>query len=50
MKVKALIILYLLINQFLMAQTPLPKHEVRAAWITAVYGLDWPKTKATSAE
>ena len=19
-----------------------PKHEVRAAWITAVYGLDWP--------
>lgn len=25
-----------------------PKHEVRAAWITAVYGLDWPQTKATS--
>ena len=25
-----------------------PKQEVRAAWITAVYGLDWPKTKATS--
>lgn len=25
-----------------------PKREVRAAWITAVYGLDWPKTKATS--
>ena len=19
-----------------------PKHEVRAAWVTAVYGLDWP--------
>ena len=25
-----------------------PKYEVRAAWVTAVYGLDWPKTKATS--
>ena len=28
----------------------MPKHEVRAAWITAVYGLDWPKTRATNAE
>ena len=27
---------------------PSPKHEVRAAWITAVYGLDWPRTKATT--
>ena len=27
-----------------------PKHEVRAAWITAVYGLDWPQTRATSPE
>ena len=25
-----------------------PKHEVRAAWITTAYGLDWPKTKATT--
>lgn len=25
-----------------------PKHEVRAAWVTAVYGLDWPQTRATS--
>ncbi len=33
----------------LSAQT-LPKHEVRAAWITAVYGLDWPQTKATTPE
>lgn len=22
-----------------------PKHEVRAAWVTAVYGLDWPRTR-----
>ena len=26
-----------------------PKQEVRAAWLTTVYGLDWPRTKATSA-
>lgn len=25
-----------------------PKYEVRAAWITTAYGLDWPKTKANS--
>ena len=25
-----------------------PKHEVRAAWITTAYGLDWPKNKATT--
>ena len=27
-----------------------PKYEVRAAWVTAVYGLDWPRTRATSPE
>ena len=27
-----------------------PKYEVRAAWVTAVYGLDWPCTRATSPE
>ena len=25
-----------------------PRQEVRAAWITAVYGLDWPRTRAIS--
>ena len=25
-----------------------PKYEVRAAWVTTIYGLDWPKAKATS--
>lgn len=25
-----------------------PKHEVRAAWVTSVYGLDWPSTRATN--
>lgn len=28
--------------------TAQPKQEVRAAWVTAVYGLDWPQTRATS--
>ena len=28
--------------------TAQPKQEVRAAWVTAVYGLDWPRTRATS--
>ena len=43
------------IAQFSVAQDlfspalPAPKHEVRAVWITTLSGLDWPKTKATSA-
>lgn len=28
--------------------TAQPKQEVRAAWVTAVYGLDWPQTRANS--
>ncbi len=27
-----------------------PKYEVRAAWLTTAYGLDWPRTRATSPE
>lgn len=48
MKTKAIIILLSLICQLSSAQESLPKQEVRAAWITAVYGLDWPKAKATT--
>ncbi|MCR4765637.1 MAG: family 10 glycosylhydrolase [Bacteroidaceae bacterium] len=50
MKTKLLIILFLLCAEVLVAQNTPLKREVRAAWITAVYGLDWPKTKANNAE
>ncbi|WP_276964361.1 family 10 glycosylhydrolase [Bacteroides graminisolvens] len=33
---------------FTMSMQAAPKYEVRAAWVTAVYGLDWPKTRATT--
>ena len=25
-----------------------PKHEIRAVWLTTIYGLDWPKKPATT--
>ncbi len=38
----------------LLLQTPLfaqlPKHEVRAVWLTTLNGLDWPSVKATNSE
>ncbi len=30
-------------------QTEAPKRELRAVWVTTLNGLDWPRTKATSA-
>lgn len=39
------ILLLSLISISTMAQ---PKHEVRAAWLTTVYGLDWPQTRANT--
>lgn len=50
MKSKVFVILVCFCCQILLAQSPQPKREVRAAWVTVVYGLDWPKTKATNAE
>lgn len=44
---KAYIFLFVLIVSNLFAQTH-PKREVRAVWLTTVYGLDWPSVKATS--
>lgn len=31
------------------AQVPMPKHEVRAVWLTTIGGLDWPHSYAQSA-
>ena len=47
-----LIWLGLMLNTTVSAQSldEHPKQEVRAAWITTAYGLDWPKTRATSAD
>ena len=33
-----------------MAADAMPKHEIRAVWLTTIMGLDWPKTRAVSEE
>lgn len=43
-----LLIVFSFLILFNLSAQPAPKCEVRAAWITAVYGLDWPRTKATT--
>lgn len=43
------LLLLLTILPLLSAGAQSRKHEVRAAWITGVYGLDWPQTRATNA-
>ena len=43
-----LLIVFSFLILFNLSAQPIPKYEVRAAWITAVYGLDWPRTKATT--
>lgn len=48
MKRLLFVLLYIILLLPLAAQ--LPKYEVRAAWVTSVYGLDWPRTRATSPE
>ncbi len=40
---RTIFILFTFVSFILPAKTL--KHEVRAAWITAVYGLDWPRTR-----
>ena len=44
-----LLLLFLLLSFPAARAQCAPKHEVRAAWVTAVYGLDWPRAKATTA-
>jgi uncharacterized lipoprotein YddW (UPF0748 family) len=45
MKNRFIILLFLLISISISAQQ---KEEIRAAWLTGLYGLDWPKTQAKS--
>ncbi|NDV58118.1 glycoside hydrolase family 10 protein [Bacteroides sp. 519] len=47
MRLSILFLFLFSVVSFTVAQ---PKYEVRAAWVTSAYGLDWPKTKATSAQ
>ena len=44
-----LIISFCAICHTVTAQLPVPKHEVRAVWLTTIGGLDWPHTYARSA-
>lgn len=44
----ALFILYLFTLLPVCAQTPMPKHETRAVWLTTIGGLDWPHNYAQS--
>ena len=37
-----------LIGLMLRAEVPSPKHEIRAVWLTTIYGLDWPQKPATT--
>lgn len=41
-------LLFLFLTLSLIPAGAQPKYEVRAAWVTAVYGLDWPQAKATT--
>lgn len=46
MKKSAIILFCLLVSTTSLLANP--KHEFRATWFTTHYGIDWPKTKATS--
>ena len=48
-KIQAITLLLCLLSAWMIPASAQPKQEVRAAWITTAYGLDWPRTKATSA-
>lgn len=45
----AIATLLLLASTASFAQTPMPKHEVRAVWLTTIGGLDWPHSYSRSA-
>ena len=47
--IQRMLLFLCLLSAWPLSASAQPKHEVRAAWITTAYGLDWPHTRATSA-
>lgn len=45
---KQLYLSLILLWMFALTTKAQPKNEIRATWLTTIYGLDWPATKATS--
>lgn len=45
---KRTVLAFFLLLVLLPSNAQPPKREVRAAWVTTVYGLDWPRTRATT--
>ena len=45
---KRLVVLFLFCVSWLLQAADSPKHEIRAVWLTTVYGLDWPRFAANS--
>lgn len=41
-------LILLLLSLFTLKAEAQPKNEIRATWLTTIYGLDWPTVKATS--
>ena len=48
-RVRAFLLLVLCMPVLMQAESIAPKRELRAVWVTTLSGLDWPRTKATSA-
>ncbi|MDD2798652.1 MAG: family 10 glycosylhydrolase [Bacteroidales bacterium] len=44
-QIKSIIFIFLLLNSLQLSANP-PKHEIRAAWLTVAWRLDWPSTIA----
>jgi len=48
-RARAFLYLLLCLPSLMLAESTAPKRELRAVWVTTLSGLDWPRTKATSA-
>jgi len=49
MKIKSLIIAFLLVTQLSILFAQSPKHELRSTWLTTVWRLDWPSVTVPAA-